>query len=108
MANLFSAHRLDVLLSPTLPMSTVPLQDRFAERTDFPGESPAVSSVHHTFSANLTGQPALSVPCGLSSTNLPIGFQLMGRPFDEMMLFRVARAYEREHHWSTTGPAVSA
>ena len=108
MANLFSADRLDVLLSPTLPLPTVPLQDRFTERSDFPGESPAVSSVHHTFSANLTGQPALSVPCGLSSTNLPIGFQLMGRPFDEVMLFRVARAYEREHPWSTTRPEVSA
>ena len=108
MASLFSAHRLDVLLSPTLPTPTVPLQDRFVERSDFPGESPAVSSVHHTFSANLTGQPALSVPCGLSSTNLPIGFQLMGRPFDEAMLFRVARAYEREHAWSTMRPEVSA
>jgi aspartyl-tRNA(Asn)/glutamyl-tRNA(Gln) amidotransferase subunit A len=108
MANLFSAHRLDVLLSPTLPTPTVPLQDRFVERSDYPGESPAVSSVHHTFSANLTGQPALSVPCGLSSTNLPIGFQLMGRPFDEVMLFRVARAYEREHAWSTMPPEISA
>ena len=108
MANLFSAFRLDVLLSPTLPMTTVPLQDRFAERADFPGESPAVSSVHHTFSANLTGQPAMSIPCGLSSSQLPIGFQLMGRPFDEAMLFRVARAYEREHAWSTMRPEVSA
>jgi aspartyl-tRNA(Asn)/glutamyl-tRNA(Gln) amidotransferase subunit A len=108
MANLFSAHRLDALLSPTLPMPTVPLQDRFAERPDFPGESPAVSSVHHTFSANLTGQPALSVPCGFSSTHLPIGFQLLGRPFGEVTLFRVARAYEREHVWSTMRPEVSA
>jgi aspartyl-tRNA(Asn)/glutamyl-tRNA(Gln) amidotransferase subunit A len=96
------------LLSPTLPMPTVPLQDRFAERPDFPGESPSVSSVHHTFSANLTGQPALSVPCGFSSTHLPIGFQLLGRPFDEVTLFRVARAYEREHVWSTMRPEVSA
>ena len=108
MANLFSAHLLDALLSPTLPMSTVPLQNRFAKRSDFPGESPAVSSVHHTFSANLTGQPALSVPCGLSSTQLPIGFQLLGRPFDEVTLFRIARAYEREHAWSTMGPEVIA
>jgi Asp-tRNA(Asn)/Glu-tRNA(Gln) amidotransferase A subunit family amidase len=96
------------LLSPTLPMPTVPLQDRFAERADYPGESPAVSSVHHTFSANLTGQPALSVPCGLSSNHLPIGFQLLGRPFDEVTLFRVAHAYEHEHAWSTVRPEVSA
>jgi aspartyl-tRNA(Asn)/glutamyl-tRNA(Gln) amidotransferase subunit A len=108
MADLFSAHRLDALLSPTVPMTTVPLAERFAERLDMPGESPAVSSIHHTCSANLTGQPALSVPCGFSPRGLPIGFQLLGRPFDEATLFRIARAYEREHPWSTMRPQLSA
>jgi aspartyl-tRNA(Asn)/glutamyl-tRNA(Gln) amidotransferase subunit A len=106
MANMFSAYRLDALLSPTVPMTTVPLAERFAERPDFPGESPSLSSVHHTFSANLTGQPALSIPCGLSSAGLPIGFQLLGRPFAEANLFQIARAYEREHGWSSMRPEI--
>jgi aspartyl-tRNA(Asn)/glutamyl-tRNA(Gln) amidotransferase subunit A len=106
MANLFSAHRLDALLSPTMPTTTVPLSERYVERPDYPGESPSLSSVHHTFSANLTGQPALSVPCGFSRDRLPIGFQLLGRPLGEATLFRIARAYEREHDWAATRPAV--
>ena len=65
MANLFAAHRLDALLSPTMPVTTVPLPELFAQRPDYPAESPILSMIHHTFSANLTGQPALSVPCGL-------------------------------------------
>ncbi|MGH2614595.1 MAG: amidase [Thermomicrobiales bacterium] len=106
MANLFAAHRLDALLSPTMPTTTVPLAERFVARPDFPGESPSLSSVHHTFSANLTGQPALSVPCGFSASRLPIGFQLLGRPFGEATLFRLARAYEREHDWPAMRPEV--
>ena len=62
--------------------------------------------IHQTFSANVTGQPAVSVPCGLSANGLPIGFQLLGRPFAEAILFRLARAYERIHSWPTLKPAV--
>jgi aspartyl-tRNA(Asn)/glutamyl-tRNA(Gln) amidotransferase subunit A len=96
MANLFAAHGLDALLSPTMPVTTVPRPELFIPRTDYPSESPILSMVHHSFSANLTGQPALTVPCGLSDQGLPIGFQLLGRPFTEATLFRIARAYERE------------
>ena len=48
-----------------------------------------------TVSANLSGLPAISVPCGLSSTRLPIGLQLTGPAFDEATLLRAADAYER-------------
>jgi len=52
-----------------------------------------------TVSANLSGLPAISVPCGFSSTRLPIGLQLTGRPFDEAGLLRAADAYERDTDW---------
>jgi aspartyl-tRNA(Asn)/glutamyl-tRNA(Gln) amidotransferase subunit A len=95
MKTLFAAHRLDALFSPTMPVTTVPLPALFATREDYPAESPILSMTHHSFSANLTGQPALCAPCGLSRDGLPIGYQLLGRPFDEATLFRIARAYER-------------
>jgi aspartyl-tRNA(Asn)/glutamyl-tRNA(Gln) amidotransferase subunit A len=60
--------------------------------------------LHHTPMANITGQPALSAPCGFSTTGLPIGYQLIGRPFAEATLFRLARAYERNHSWETHKP----
>ncbi len=52
-----------------------------------------------TVSANLAGLPAISIPCGLTSTRLPIGLQLTGRAFDESRLLRIADAYERDTEW---------
>jgi len=68
------------------------------------GETPMISYIHHTFSANLGGQPALSAPCGFTGDGLPIGYQLMGRPFDEATLFRIAWAYEQAHDWHERQP----
>jgi aspartyl-tRNA(Asn)/glutamyl-tRNA(Gln) amidotransferase subunit A len=57
-----------------------------------------------TVSANLTGLPAVSVPCGFTATQLPIGMQLTGRRFDEAALLRMADAYERDTSWSKQTP----
>jgi aspartyl-tRNA(Asn)/glutamyl-tRNA(Gln) amidotransferase subunit A len=57
-----------------------------------------------TVSANLTGLPAISVPCGFSTAGLPIGLQLTGRAFDEATLLRAADAYERDANWSARRP----
>jgi aspartyl-tRNA(Asn)/glutamyl-tRNA(Gln) amidotransferase subunit A len=45
---------------------------------------------------NFTGLPSLSMPCGLSASGLPIGLQLVGRPFDEANLYRFGQALEQE------------
>ena len=52
-----------------------------------------------TVSANLTGLPAISLPAGFTHARLPIGFQFMGRPFDEATLFRLAATYEQAAPW---------
>jgi aspartyl-tRNA(Asn)/glutamyl-tRNA(Gln) amidotransferase subunit A len=52
-----------------------------------------------TVSATLAGLPAISVPCGFTSSSLPIGLQLTGRPFDEVTLLRTAHVYERATTW---------
>ena len=49
-----------------------------------------------TVGAPLAGLPALSVPCGLTGSRLPVGLQLIGRTFDEATLLRAADAFERE------------
>ncbi len=58
----------------------------------------------YTISANLAGIPGLSLPCGLSSTGLPIGLQLLAAPFEEEKLFRAARMFERATEWHTKRP----
>ena len=55
---------------------------------------------------NLTGFPALVLPCGFSEAGLPIGFQLAGKPFDEATVFQAAYAYEQSTPWHTQHPAL--
>ena len=55
-----------------------------------------------TLPGSLAGVPGISVPCGFTTGRLPIGMQLLGRPFEEALLLRIARAFEREQ----AAPAV--
>ncbi len=100
----FREHRLDALVGPTLPLTSVPVEQLSVALAAEDGETALSTFVHHCIPANVSGQPALSVPCGFSSAGLPIGLQLVGRPFDEATLFRVAHAYERAMPWHERRP----
>jgi aspartyl-tRNA(Asn)/glutamyl-tRNA(Gln) amidotransferase subunit A len=92
--------RADVIAMPTTP--TPPF--RLGEKTGDPLQM-YLADVF-TVSANLAGLPGISVPCGFSPDGLPIGFQLMGRMFDESTLLRVADAYERSTDWHVRSPSL--
>jgi aspartyl-tRNA(Asn)/glutamyl-tRNA(Gln) amidotransferase subunit A len=53
---------------------------------------------------NATGLPALSLPCGFTRSGLPIGLQLVGRPFDEATVLRAGHAYEQATEWHARTP----
>ena len=55
---------------------------------------------------NLTGMPAVSVPCGFSSQGLPVGLQIAGRLFEDATVLRVAHAYEQATDWHTMHPSL--
>jgi len=55
---------------------------------------------------NITGGPALSVPVGFSKAGLPLGMQIVGKPFSEAVVYRVAHAYERATAWSERHPSL--
>ena len=84
---------VDVLLTPTVPIAATPID---AREVDIGGHEesvrPAVTRL--TGPTNLTGFPSLSVPCGSTAAGLPVGAQLIGRPFDEVTLYRFGHAYE--------------
>lgn len=70
---------------------------------DVPPELPdrnVFSWVSYTYPFNLTGQPAASIPCGLSADNLPVGLQAVARFHGEADLFRVAAAYKAARPWA--------
>jgi len=105
--NAFNAHRLDGMIGPTLPTTTMPVDQLSVDLTG-EGDTALSAFLHHTFMGNLLGIPALSFPCGFSSKGLPAGFQVYGRPFDESMLFRVAHAYQQVTDWHTRRPQPQA
>ncbi len=89
---------VDCLLTPTAPTVAA----RFGQRSvALPGGDASMlrACLGLTLPFNVTGHPAVSVPCGLSSEGLPIGMQLVGRPFDEGTILRVARRYQMETQW---------
>ncbi|HXV10690.1 MAG TPA: amidase family protein, partial [Burkholderiales bacterium] len=55
---------------------------------------------------NVTGGPALAVPVGFSRAGLPLGMQLVGKPFSEALLYRTAYAYEQASDWSKQHPRL--
>ena len=102
---LYRRENLAALISPTIPVPAPLLSDVRKPRADMAnGETPTDSFVHHVYPANLSGQPALSAPAGFTADGLPIGYQLMGRPFDEATLYRIAYAYEQTQGWHERQP----
>ena len=98
MRETFAGNRLDAFMTPTVP---APAQLHDQEEFAYPGgEEPVISSfVRTTAPFNLTGQPALSVPCGFTDGVLPLGLQVVGRPFAEDMVLRIGNAYEHATDW---------
>jgi aspartyl-tRNA(Asn)/glutamyl-tRNA(Gln) amidotransferase subunit A len=88
----------DVIAMPTTPRPAF----RLGEKVDDPLQM-YLEDVF-TVSANLSGLPAISIPCGASSTTLPIGLQLTGRAFDEQRLLAAADAYQRVSDWHARRP----
>ncbi|MBI2504340.1 MAG: hypothetical protein HYW07_14040 [Candidatus Latescibacteria bacterium] len=64
--------------------------------------------LRNTTAANLLGLCALSLPCGFTRNGLPIGLQLIGRPWAEARLLRLAHAYEQATPWLRQHPRVEA
>lgn len=95
--------KADVFHAPVVPMPVPTIADsEFEADDDFKAFWGVLS--HCTRPFNALGLPALSVPAGFDSNNLPVGFQLVGRAFDEELLLRVGRAYERETPWTDLTP----
>ena len=84
---------VDVLLTPALPIAATLIDQRDVNIGGY--EEPVRSAVTRlTGPTNLNGFPSLSIPCGSTASGLPVGMQLIGRPFDEATFYRFGHAYE--------------
>jgi len=72
------------------------------------GKWASFQSPNFTIPFNLTGQPALTVCAGFGEGGLPVGVQLVGRPFEDATVLRAGHAYEQATSWRATRPAMAA
>ncbi len=90
----------DAIISPTSPTVAFKIGERASDPL-----SMYLSDIY-TISANLAGIPAISLPCGFSKSSLPIGLQIMTKPFGEETMFRIAYSYEQATDWHTRKPSL--
>lgn len=89
---------VDLLIMPTQPAPAFPLGAYDIDKLQIDLQD------YFTCSTNLAGIPAISVPCGFTKNNLPIGFQLVGPHLSEEIIFQTAHAYQQVTDWHTMHP----
>lgn len=90
--------KYDVILGPVAPTTAPKIGESLSEPLKM-----YLSDIY-TVSVNLAGLPGLTAPCGFDSSNMPIGFQLIGKPFDENTLLNAAHAYQLTTDFHTKKP----
>ena len=98
--------KVDVLATPTIP---IPAPRIDQSEVNIAGQSISVLSAiwRNTYPINLTGSPALCIPCGFTKAGLPISLQLIGRNFDEVTLLQVGHRFQLETDWHCRMPPVT-
>ena len=98
--------KVDVLVMPTssIPASPIPTKAGIGSKQEVLDGLAGRRSFTAPF--NVANTPALSINCGFTSQQLPVGFQIAGKPFDEGTLFRLAHAYEQATDWHTRRPPI--
>ncbi len=99
--------RFDFVVSPTTPVTA------FAAGADHPGQIAGYPTTYlswtpFTYPFNISGQPAISVPCGWTQEGLPVGLQIVGRWRADASVLRAAAAFERARPWSHQRPPLAS
>jgi aspartyl-tRNA(Asn)/glutamyl-tRNA(Gln) amidotransferase subunit A len=101
--------RFDAIAMPTLTRTAIPIEERLFEPIEIDGQK--VDTVRkawypYTHPFNLTGHPAVTLPCGFHGDGLPMAIQLVGRRREDARLLRVAALYEQSRPWAGRRPAI--
>lgn len=98
---------LDVFICPTLPFTATRVGETSVVIEDGAAEDMLSAIMQFTGVPSLTGLPSLNVPCGFDDDGLPIGMQIIGRPFDEATLFRAGSAFQAATAFHTRAPSLT-
>ncbi|VIO72791.1 Glutamyl-tRNA(Gln) amidotransferase subunit A [Bradyrhizobium ivorense] len=96
---------IDVIITPTLPNTAMKVGETISKISS---RHETVFEVSARFCApfNMAGLPAASIPCGFAPDGLPIGLQIVGKPFDEAMVLRVGHAFENDTDYHLKRPSL--
>lgn len=97
---------LDALIGPSVAAVATRRDQPSVTWPDGTVESASSVFIRLSAPANVTGLPSVAVPCGFGAGGLPTSFQVIGRPFQEARILRIARAYERTADWSIRKPSL--
>jgi len=92
--------KFDAIVTPTSPTAAFKIGEKISDPLTM-----YLSDIF-TISANLAGIPGISIPCGFTKNNLPIGLQILGKPFDEETILRIAYNYEQNTDWHRAKPRL--
>jgi aspartyl-tRNA(Asn)/glutamyl-tRNA(Gln) amidotransferase subunit A len=101
--------RFDAIVMPTLTRTAIPIEERLFDPIEIEGRK--IDTVRkawypYTHPFNLTGHPAMTLPCGLHSDGLPMAIQLVGRRGEDWRLLRIAALYEQARPWASHRPKI--
>ena len=96
----------DAIVTPTEPMTAPKVDEQYVKFGDIE-EDINISTGRYVAPFNLTGLPAISIPCGFAANGLPIGMQIVGSAYDEPTILRVANAYEQATKWHNQHPQIA-
>ena len=98
---------VDALVLPTLPIPAIAREHIYQDiAIDGITENATVALLRLNYPFNLAGLPTISLPCGFSANGLPIGLQVAGKPFEEVMVLRIAHAYQQLTDWHRREPTT--
>lgn len=98
--------RFDLLLSPTLPMPPFAVGQDDADPLEGEKLGP-LQWTRFTYPFNLTGQPVASVPAGWTKTGLPVGLQIIGNRYADLLVLQASRAWEQVQPWNQRRPTLA-
>ena len=101
--------RFDVIVTPTLARTAIPIEERLFEPIEIEGQKTDTvrkAWYPYTHPFNLTGHPAMTLPCGFHSDGLPVAIQLIGRRSEDAALFKVAAQFEQARPWAARRPHI--
>ena len=96
-------NNFDILITPTTAITAFELGIPYPTKINNINVSPTAWQPF-TYPFNMTGQPAATIPCGWSKEGLPIGMQIVGKPFDEKTVLQVSKAFEDISPWQDKRP----